>query len=224
MPNDKADPGNTGRLPGELDNDTVIFSYGSLLDHEKLRELLVHKGEFQVFETSDVAEAAQLAKDNPKDIIILRNVRLENVRVSIVTEPILRRWYKDRGGNLRELTEAGIATDGALECAYLYARPARAGERGKALNGGLICNLTGEEVSVLDKYEFEPVLRRTRVPQLKIQGRVFAPEHVAFYAGTESVSDLTREERAERSRLLNSDRKPGQQSPQAKWPPNVRRR
>ena|GEM_PF-5290915 len=34
------------QLPGELDNDTVIFSYGSLLDHEKLRELLTNRGEY----------------------------------------------------------------------------------------------------------------------------------------------------------------------------------
>jgi hypothetical protein len=222
MTKDNVEANEIDRLPGELDNDTVIFSYGSLLDHEKLAELLAHRGEFQIFETSDVAEAADLAKDNPKDVVILRDVHLENVRVSIVTEKILRRWYKDRGGDLRELTDTGIATDAALECAYLYARPARAGERGRSLNGGLIFNLTREEVAVLDKYEFEPVLRRTRAPHLKIQGRVFAPEHVAFYAGTESTGDLTREERLERSRLLNLDRKPGRQGPQAKWPHNVR--
>ena len=211
-------------LPEELDNDTVIFSYGSLLGHEKLRELLVHRGEFQIFETSDAAEAAHLTRENPEDIVILRDVRLANVRVSIVTEAILRRWYKDRGGDLRNLIDGGITTEETPECAYLYARPAEPGEKGKNLNGGLICNLTVEEVAVLDKYEFEGVLKRTRAPELVIQGRKYIPRHVAFYAGTESISGITAEEKAERSRLLDLNRKPGQKSPHAKWPQNVRRR
>src|SRR5262245_65016484 len=97
-----------GRLPSELDSGNTIFSYGSLLDHGKLRELLAERGEFRILETNDAAEAARLAKDHADDIVILRNVRLENVRVSVVTEKILRRWYKDRGGDLRELTDAGI--------------------------------------------------------------------------------------------------------------------
>jgi hypothetical protein len=222
-------PGNTdtnngNRLPPELDSGTAIFSYGSLLDHGKLRELLAERGEFQILETSVLSEAARLARNHADDIVILRNVRLENVRVSVVTEKILRRWYKDRGGDLGELTDAGIATEDALECAYLYARPARDGERGRSLNGGLIFNLTREEVAVLDKYEFQPVLLRTRAPELVIQGRTYSPENAAFYAGTESAADLTREEKAERSRLLNLNRKPGTQGPQAKWPRNVRRK
>jgi hypothetical protein len=224
MSEDKKDPGNTAPLPGKLDDDTVIFSYGSLLGHEKLRELLVQRGEFQIFETSDVAEAASLARENPEDIVILRDVRLENVRVSIVTEAILRRWYKDRGGDLRNLIDAGITTEETPECAYLYARPAEPGEKGKSLDGGLICNLTADEVAVLDKYEFEGVLKRTRTPELVIQGRKYIPRHVAFYAGTVSVSGITAEERAERSRLLDLNRKPGQKGPHAKWPQNVRRK
>src|SRR5829696_4725464 len=91
---------NINRLPAQVDNETVIFSYGSLLEHKKLRELLKTRGEFKILETSAAAEAARLAKANPKDIVILRNVRLENVRVTIVTETILRRWYKNRGGDL----------------------------------------------------------------------------------------------------------------------------
>ena len=223
MPPGNTDTNDSNRLPPELDSRTVIFSYGSLLDHGKLRQLLAER-EFRIFETGDLAEASRLAKNHASDIVILRNVRLENVRVSVVTEKILRRWYSDRGGDLRELTDAGIATDDALECAYLYARPALAGERGRGLNGGLICNLSADEVAVLDKYEFEGVLVRTRTPQLVIQGRTYVPENVAFYAGTESAADLTLEEKAERSRLLNLNRKPGTQSPQAKWPRNVRRK
>ena len=211
-------------LPAELDNDTVIFSYGSLLDHETLRVLLSHRPEFEVFETGNLNEAANLARENPEDIVILRDVRLENVRVSIVTEAILRRWYEDRGGDLRNLIDAGITTEETPECAYLNARPAGPGEKGKSLDGGLICNLTAEAVAVLDKYEFEGVLKRTRTPELVIQGRKYIPRHVAFYAGTESISGITAEERAERSRLLDLNRKPGQKGPHAKWPQNVRRR
>jgi hypothetical protein len=96
------------RLPGELDNDRVIFSYGSLLDHEKLRALLKNRGEFKILETENLTEAATLVQGNPKDIVILRNVRLENVRVSIVTETMLRRWYQNRGGDLEELIKAKV--------------------------------------------------------------------------------------------------------------------
>lgn len=206
------------KLPAELDNERVIFSYGSLLDHEKLRELLRAKGEFNILETGDLAEAARLAKDNPQDIVILRNVRLENVRVSIVTEAILRRWYQDRGGDPQKIIDA----DEILEAAYLYARPARSGERGRTLNGGLICNLSSTDVATLDNYELIPVLQKTRTPELKIEDRTFFPEHIFFYAGTESVNNLTREERAERARLLNLNRKPGELGPHAKWPKNVR--
>src|SRR5262249_18001840 len=152
-----------------------------------------------------------------RDIVIVRDVRLENVRVSIVTEKILRRWYEDRGGDLGELVRAGIAVDDALECAYLYARPALPGEKGRSLNGGLICNLTAEDVAVLDKYEFEGVLEKTRAPEVVINRRTYIPRFITFYAGTESVAGITEDEKAERSRLLNLGRKPGQKGPHAKW-------
>ena len=211
-------------LPAELDNETVIFSYGSLLEREKLRELLKTRGEFKILETIDAAEAARLAKDNPKDIVILRNVRLENVRVTIVTETILRRWYKNRGGDLEALINAKITTREIPQALFLCARPIEPREKGKALNGGLICNLSKAELSVLDKYEWGPVLKRLRAPELKIGLRAFVPKHIAFYAVTESTADITAEEKAERSRMLNLNRKPGAQSPQARWHRQVRRK
>jgi hypothetical protein len=212
------------RLPAELDNDTVIFSYGSLLNHEKLRYLLKTRGEFKILETSNAAEAAGLCQSNPKEIVILRNVCLENVRVSIVTEMMLRRWYKNRGGDLQELIDAGVTTREMPPALFLYARPAKYRERGKILNGGLICNLGKEELSVLDKYEWEPVLKRLRAPKLKIRNDVFIPKHIVFYAGIESTKDIPVEEKAERARLLNLNRKPGHLSPQARWQTNVRRK
>lgn len=208
---------NTSQLPFELDNETIIFSYGSLLDHEKLRELLRHRGQFKILETNDITEAANLSEKNPTDIIILKNVRLENVRVSIVTENLLRRWFKDYGGDLQEL-----ADEESSQSLFLYARPANPGEKGRTLNGGLICNLTKEEILVLDKYELEPVLKRELTPELKIQGRTFIPKHIVFYAGTKSIADITFEEKTERSKLLDLNRKPGHLSPQAKWQKNVR--
>ena len=211
-------------LPAELDNDAVIFSYGSLLEHEKLRELLKNRGEFKILETSGAAEAAELAQDNPKDIIILRNVRLENVRVSIVTETILRRWYKNSGGNVQELIDAGITTREIPPALFLCARPAEPLEKGKTLNGGLVCNLSKNELLVLDKYEWAPVLKRMHTPELKIGNNTYVPEHITFYAVTVSADDMTSEEKAERSRLLNLNRKPGRQSPQARWKKNVRRK
>ena len=211
----------TKKLPAELDNDRVIFSYGSLLDHKKLRELFKKRGEFKILETSDAAEAALLSRDNPKDIIILSDVVLKNIRASIVTETILRRRYKTKGGDIEKLIDAEITTRETFQALYLYARPASANERGKTLNGGLICNLTKEEILTLDGYEFEPVLKRTRAPELKIGDRTFFPEHICFYAGEES--SVTAEEKEERSRLLNQNRKPGEQSPQANWRKNVRR-
>lgn len=211
-------------LPAELDNDTVIFSYGSLLNHEKLRELLKTRGEFKILETGDAAEAVRLAKDNPQDVVILKNVRLENVRASIVTETMLRRWYKKRGGELQALIDAEVATPDVPPALFLYARPAETVEKGKILNGGLICNLSQAEVSILDKYEWLPVLMRVRTPELKIQNQTYFPEHITFYAGTESTGDISSEEKAERAGLLNLNRKPGEPSPQAKWQRNVRRK
>lgn len=215
---------NTERLPAELDNDTVIFSYGSLLDHQKLRELLINRREFQIFETSNLAEAAALVKTHPKDIVILRDVRLENVRVFIVTETILRRWYEDRGGSVEKLIEAGITTREVQPAIFLMARPAEPGEKGRILNGGLICNLTSAELSIFDKYEWQPVLKRVNTPELKIQNCTFVPEHIAFYAGTVSPDDITPAEKTDRRKLLNLNRKPGYLSPQARWQKQVRRK
>lgn len=209
-------------LPKEIDNDTVIFSYGSLLNHQQLRELLKSRGEFRIFETIDLIEAVKLTKANPNDIIILKNVILENVRVSIVTETMLRRWFQNYGGNLQKLIEAGVTTQNVPEALFLFARPAKINEKGRTLNGGLICNLKKDEVLMLDGYEFEPVLKRTRVPKLKIQNQTFIPQHIVFYAGTVSTSDMTSDEKNERSYFLNLNRKRGQLSPQAKWQRNVR--
>ncbi|GEM_PF-6206828 len=212
------------RLPSEIDNATTVFSYGSLLEHAQLRELLINRGEFNILETKDLAEAARLTKENPKDIIILRNVRLENVRVSIVTETMLRRWFKNRGGDIETLIEAGVTTREIPQALFLYARPAEAFEKGKTLNGGLICNFSNQELPALDKYEFEPVLKRVRTPELKIGEHRYFPKHISFYAGTESFADKTAEEKNERAKLLNLDRIGGQQSPQARWESDIRRR
>lgn len=211
-------------LPAELDNETVIFSYGSLLAHEKLRELFSARGEFKILETGAAAEAVELVKHNPKDIVILKNVCLENVRVTIVTETILRRWYKNSGGEIRELIDAGVTSPEIPEALFLYARPAGFVEKGRTLNGGLICNLSKDEILMLDKYEFEPVLIRTRAPELKIGDRNFIPKYIAFYAGNVSPEDITSEEKAERARLLGLNRKPGAPSPQARWRKDVRRK
>src|SRR5262245_12237516 len=142
----------TSQLPPEIDNDTVIFSYGSLLDHGQLRFLFKARGNFEIRETTDIAEASRMVRAFPADILILKNVRLENVRVSIVTEAILRRWYIDSGGDLQKLIDAGVTTKEVPESAYLFGRPAGPGERARFLNGGLVCNLTAEEVEILDKY------------------------------------------------------------------------
>ena len=214
----------TSPLPPEIDNNTVIFSYGSLLDHGQLRFLLKARGDFEIRETADIAEAARMVSAHPKDIVILKNVRLENVRVSIVTEAILRRWYKDSGGDLQKLIDAGVTTEEAPESAYLFGRPARDGERGRFLNGGLICSLTAEEVEIFDKYEFETILKRTRTPRLAIQNRTFTPAYITFYAGTAATGDLTPEEVRERARILNLDKQRGKKGAHAKWPENIRQK
>jgi hypothetical protein len=214
----------TSLLPAELDNSNVIFSYGSLLDHDTLRELLRTRGAFEIFETVSRSEAVRLANRFSCDITILKNVRLEDVRVSLVTETILRRWYRTRGQDLTGLIDAGITAPEVSPAVFLYGRCARPGERGRFLNGGLICNLTAEEVSFLDRYEWTPVLSRVPVPRIVIEGRVYFPEAMTFYAGSEDPCDLEPEEKAERSRFLNLHRRPGRLSPQARWPPDVRRR
>jgi len=40
-------------------------------------------------------------------------------KVSIVTEAILRRWYKDSGGDLQKLVDAGVTSREVPESAYL---------------------------------------------------------------------------------------------------------
>jgi hypothetical protein len=211
-------------LPAELDNETVLFAYGSLLRHEKLKELLKPRGEFKILETIDAAEAAALAKNNPRDLVILKNVRLANVRVSILTETVFRRWYKNMGGELQALIDAEIIAREIPPALFLYARRAKPHEKGKSLNGGLICNLSKAELRVLDEYEWKPVLERMRAPELKIQERAFVPEHITFYAGTVSPDEITAEEKAERAGWLSLNRKRGEQSPQAKWHRNIRRK
>jgi hypothetical protein len=222
IPGTEQPPG-TSTLPAELDNSNVIFSYGSLLDHDKLRELLPTRGAFEIFETVSLAEAVRLTKRFSRDIIILKNVRLEGVRVSLVTETILRRWYRTRGGDLAGLIDAGIAAPEVSPAVFLYGRCAQQGERGRFLNGGLICNLTTDEVSFLDKYEWAPVLERVAVPRIVIDGRMYFPQKMTFYAGSEDPGDLEPAEKAERSRFLDLHRQPGRLSPQARWPPDVRR-
>lgn len=187
--------------PKEIDNETVIFSYGSLLNHRQLRELLKHRGDFNIFETTDLDEAVKLTKANPNDIIILKNVVLENVRVSIVTETMLRRWFQKHGGDLQKLIAAGVTTFEIPQAVFLYARPAKMNEKSRSLNGGLICNLTKDEVLMLDSYEFEPVLKRTRTPKLVIQNQIFTPQHITFYAGTESAKDITPAEKIGRAHV-----------------------
>lgn len=209
-------------LPKEIDNERTIFSYGSLLDHDVLRRLLNSRGEFEIFETREIPKAESLLAANSSAIVILRDVRLENIRVSIVTETILRRWFHDHGGDLQKLVDAGVTTSKIPECLFLYARPAAVGERGRYVNGGLICNMTVNEVTRLDQYEFEPVLVRTRTPQLTINGNRYIPKNINFYAGTKSVASLTAAERSERSNFLNRKPKPGLRSIHAKWPVTVR--
>lgn len=223
MTNDKQHSFKEKQLPIELDNSGVIFSYGSLLEHEKLRELFSARGKFEIFETGDKAEAVKLIKTNPNDIVILKNAQLENVRVSIVTEQILRRWYESRGGSIRELVDAGISGAEIMRALFLYARLAHKHEKGRSLHGGLICNLRSEELLILDNYEWKPILERTPVTKIKIGNRRFSPKYITFYAGTESADDINLEEKAKRAELLNLNRSCGCLSPQAKWRRNVRR-
>jgi hypothetical protein len=149
---------------------------------------------------------------------------LENVRVSIVTETILRRRYKNRGGDVEELIESGLTTREILPALFLCARPATPVETGRTLNGGLIFNLRKAELAVLDKYEWKPVLKRLRAPELKIGARVFVPKHITFYAATGAAESITAAEKSERTRLLDLNRKPGELSPQARWRREVRRK
>ncbi len=210
------------RLPAGLDNEGVIFSYGSLLEHSKLRELLKKREHFEIFETNSPEEAAILVNSNPNDIVIIKNVRLENVRVSIVTERILRRWYENIGGDVQKLIDVGITSAEIPRALFLYARPAESNEKGRNLNGGLICNLSRDDLSTLDNYEWKPVLNRTRVSQLTIGNRSFLPNYITFYAGSEPSDNITSAEKNERSKLLNLNRNRGNLSPQAKWQRNVR--
>lgn len=211
-------------LPAELDNAGVIFSYGSLLEPQKLRDLLTDRRQFKIFETDNAKYAAKLVNLYSSDIVILKDVRIVNVRVSIFTETILRRWYENRGKKVQELITAGIAEAEIPKALFLFARPAELHEKGKILNGGLICNLTRDELLKLDKYEWNPVMKRTRVNQITIEDRCFSPNYITFYAGTESAENITAEEKAERGEMMNFNRIRGCLSPQAKWRRNVRQR
>ena len=93
------------RLPEALDNEGVLFSYGYLLDQPKLRELLnTRRPNFSILETTDIDEAKKLAT-HPDAVVILRNVRMEGVRVSVVTAGELH--------ELRSLGEGSSEPNGA---------------------------------------------------------------------------------------------------------------
>lgn len=173
------------KLPGELDTDTTLFAYGYLLDVSELKELIAKKRtDFAVLETTQLDRALKLRQEHPDDIVILRGVRLEGVRASVVTEEQLRGFYRERGESVEALVQKGLLEPAPRQHSYLYARVAEPDERGRFLDGGLIAGLRREELEeVLDPYELPPVYRRQRVPGLTIEGKRFKPERVTFYAG-----------------------------------------
>lgn len=212
-------------LPKELDEDTTIFAYGYLLDVSELKKLLAEKRtDFVVLETTRLDEALKLRREHPDDIVILRGVRLEGVRVSVVTEEQLREFYKEQGESVEALVQKGLLEPNPRQHSYLYARVAGPTERGRFLDGGLIAGLRREELEeVLDPYELPPVYRRQRVPELTIEGKRFKPEHATFYAGNIGALARTEEAVIAAKKTARAGRAGiGQYGPGAKWPREAR--
>jgi hypothetical protein len=202
------------QLPEALDNRGVIFAYGFLLDQPKLRELLNRTpADFPIYETTDMEEAKMLAT-HPDSVVILRDVRLDGLRVDIHSEQQYRDWMKTIDPDTLEATiEEGILKPQGQPNASLYARTASPEEYPRFLNGGLICGLRPEELKRLDKFELDPVYKRTRTPELTIGGETYVPREVTFYAGRSDL-DPSPEEPARTRELLKKGRRV--------WPREVR--
>jgi hypothetical protein len=200
------------RLPPAIDAENVIFAYGSLLEEQTLRGLLKPRLPFSIRELTDIDSAVKAAASKPGDIVIIRGVRLLNIRAALVTSAILTRWFP-----FKDHIEASEVADGV----FLYARRIRDGERGRHLNGGLILGLTFEEIKAIDAYELDPVLQRRPVGTLIINSERYACEHISFYEGTVPAESRTREEKQEIRRLLRVSRASGKDL--RRWPRDVRR-
>jgi hypothetical protein len=200
-----------GTLPDEIDNETVIFAYGSLLDEQTLRTLLVHRRQVNIRTAESIAAAVELRLRSPDDLVILRPVQVEEVRVMLVSNSILDRWA------------SSDSDDGssAPEALFLYGRRAKPHERGRHLKGGLLIGLTYDEVLDIDRYELEPVLSRCPATALKIGAATYRAEKISFYEGSMPAEARTLDEVAEIKRLLKLSRSGAPNI--CRWPADVRR-
>ena len=214
------------KLPEAIDNEGTLFAYGFLLDHENLKRLFEEsrKGkEVNIHEAGSIDEAEKLANENPGGVVILRNVKMEGVRAQIITYNQFTEAYKKKFGE-----EYYYNIDEGHE--YLYVVPAKEGERGRNIEGGLIIGLNNNDLKYFDIDEaVEPekndgVYFRKKVPELEISGKKYKPDNIKFYSG--NVGDihefLNPEDKASSARIARSailDKKMGRElSDSAKWP------
>ena len=174
-------------LPTSLDKRGTLFSYGSLLLQDTLRSVLKSRRlGFSILEASNIKDAKELVDKNPEAVVILPNVEMSGVRVDVISEDQLRKWYKQTGGDINDLIQKGAFEKETQPRVILYARTAQSTDeprtRSRYLNGGLIFGLSEEEVRLdLDAYEADPVYKRAVVPELKINNEKYTPQNVTYY-------------------------------------------
>lgn len=219
------------KLPEAIDNVGTLFSYGYLLDIPNLQGLLEDIQKLTekprtvtIREASDLSEAERLVRSEPESVIILRGTRLENVRVSVVSEEELHEQYEKRGKDIRSLVEKGMQQAPPREHAYLYSRRPVGEEKGRYLNGGLIIGLNEEELKHLDDYEYDPVYRRQPARELVIGSRKYQTEKITFYEGNGPLERSPDHIAKAKKYVWRERSEAGARGPRAKWPPFVRKR
>lgn len=218
-------------LPESLDRDTTIFAYGSLLDRAKLQELVGrNRGGFEIQETSSIEQASKVVAEHPNDVVILHGAQLDDVRVSVVSDAELRKWYAGQGRSVDEAIVRGVWPPEIQKYSFLHAHPAGAGEKGRFLNGGLVIGLTETDLTKeIDPFEIPPVYVREPVPKLTIDGQAYIPKHITFYSAgipeqRRDPKESAASRRYSRAKTFDGSGKviTSEYSQEAKWPEGVR--
>lgn len=231
---------NREKLPEEIDKAGTLFAYGFLMDHDNIRRLLKASRpdeEVAILETTNIDEAARLARQNPDAVIIVRDVEMGGVRVNVATEDQLHRAtekklsvkIEDYAADVKEKAGHDFLIP-ARDNQYLMTRVAEEGEVKKTINGGLVI-FQERDLTAIDADEYaegdEGIFARKKAPEISIGGRTFTPRHIEFYAG--NVGDLHRflnpddpnESRRKAATIYSYDRegrKIGELPKSAKWP------
>lgn len=207
------------RMPAFIDKPGTLFSYGSLLDHERLREQILEinpDANIDIQDAVNLMDAHRIRVKSPNAIVIVHGAELEGIRANIIRE-----------------SRFGEPEDAEHEEAYLYVRKAKEGERPRYVAGGIIIGLTKEFLQALDEYEMatppkskedDPQFyRRAPVDELRIDGKIYSSRNIEFYEGIAEPHQTDEDREATRKIVLGEVRKRGEKAEGARWPETVRK-